>query len=145
MTKVIFQPIYDEPQPDDLSKSYTTSWGVEKLPRPEWQDYFVQALESIGFSSYGYPDDTHGEIFKPYMLNDGTTATDFENFTIRSYYWGDDEDCHHLPNFVAKKHDFTIEWYKYPLRGACCNRPISFKEFKQIMDEFVDEVKRTVK
>ena len=59
----------------------------------------------------------------------------FDNgtFVIRPFYWGDSEYICQLPNFVYYPKNIQIHWYKYPLRGASCNKNISLKEFKEIL------------
>lgn len=45
------------------------------------------------------------------------TGTIYSNdvFTVRAYYWGDDEEYMHLPNF--EYNGLKCYWYKYATRG----------------------------
>lgn len=62
------------------------------------------------------------------------TGAEYSNdiFTVRAYYWGDDDDVINLPNFQYK--DFECYWYKHNMRGLTwkykgkrdCNIPTSF-------------------
>lgn len=49
------------------------------------------------------------EIDSPFR----NTGTNYKNdtFEVRAYYWGDDEELIHKPNF--KWRDFEIHWYKH--------------------------------
>ena len=49
------------------------------------------------------------------------------------------------PNFWYKPEDFTIMWYKYPLRDSYSNKEISLKEFKAIIDKCIESVKGEVR
>ena len=59
----------------------------------------------------------------------------FDNgtFLVRPYYWGDAEYIKALPNFIYYPKNIQIYWYKYPFRGASCNKNISEKEFHAIL------------
>jgi hypothetical protein len=45
------------------------------------------------------------------------TGTEYSNdtFTVRAYYWGDDDERYNMPNFEYK--DLKVYWYKYLGRG----------------------------
>jgi hypothetical protein len=55
---------------------------------------------------------------------------------------GHDPDCPIIrPNFLYKPTGLEIQWYKYPMRDAYANKPISPKEFAKIIDECIKSVK----
>lgn len=84
---------------------------------------------------------------------------DFENdvFSVFPYYWGDctcgfdekdsqwQKENHHnencpivKPNFYYKPTDFSIKWYKYPLRDSYMNQNITLDEFKKIISKCIE-------
>ena len=91
-------------------------------PREEFQNAFVEFLDNNGFDTYGYHE------------NDNIPF-ETDVFSIRPYYWGDDEEIATLPNFVFKPKGIEISWYKYPMRDAYCSHDISLQEFKDILAE----------
>ena len=97
------------------------SRGNYAIPRDTWQEPFAAFLEQNGFDGYGYKDDTNDAFFE----ND--------IFSIRPYYWGDDDTIAELPDFVYKPNRLTISWYKYPLRDAYSSHDITVEEFKKIL------------
>lgn len=50
------------------------------------------------------------------------TGNEYSNntFSVRAYYWGDDEECQCKPNFKYK--DFEAYWYKHSHRGLSFKR-----------------------
>ena len=88
-------------------------------PREKYQDIFCKFLEAIGCDNYGYSDS--GEDI------------DNDTFTLRPYYWGEDEEYAELPNFVYKPNGLEIRWYKYPMRDAYSNMDVDIKTFKNIL------------
>ena len=101
---------------------FGNSRGEYEVPRKEFEDILIPFMEEIGVGTRGYDGDY-----------DETNAT-FNNevFTIRPYYWGDDEIAE-LPNFVYKPTNFQIQWYKYPLRDSYMNQDINVEQFKEII------------
>lgn len=98
------------------------------IPR-EFEDLFIAFLEIIGCDNYGKWEDYK----KPYADEKTNTVIDNETFTLRPYYWGDDEEVIHLPNFVYKPDNLYISWYKYPFRGAFSSAPINEAYLKKII------------
>lgn len=90
-------------------------------PRMEYQDTFCKFLRRIGCDFEGCSKD--GE------------EIDNDVFTLRPYYWGEDEEKADLPNFIYKPANIKISWYKYPMRDAYCNQNVSIKTFKAILKE----------
>ena len=72
-----------------------------------------------------------GDSFDAYgFFDDKTKATElggYENdvFVVNPYYWGDDGEIAKLPNFIYKPNNIEISWYKYPMRDAYSNTPIT--------------------
>ena len=64
------------------------------------------------------------ELWNYIMESEGLDGShSFENdvFQIVPYQWVEDNTY----NFKHKPSGLIIEWYKYPLRGACANMPIT--------------------
>lgn len=98
-----------------------------------YEDDFIKFLEDIGADNYG-----NVENFADLETN---TAIDNEVFTLRPYYWGDDEEVEKLPNFVYKPDNLEINWYKYPFRGAYSNKKIT----GEYLNEIIADCKRSVR
>ena len=100
---------------------FGNSRGNYQIPRDEFQDAFIEFLDNHGFDSYGY--------------HEGDSNVPFETdvFSIRPYYWGDDEKIAALPNFVFKPKGIEISWYKYPMRDAYCSHDLTLQEFKEML------------
>lgn len=64
-----------------------------------------------------------------------------ELFTIRPYYWGDDEKEANKPNFVYKPINFTISWYKYPFRDSYMNQNLNDIQIKYIWSKCIKFIK----
>ena len=110
---------------------FGNSRGEFEVPRKEFEDILLPLMEEIGVGSRGYDKDP-----------DETYATfDNEVFTIRPYYWGDDEEIMELPNFVYKPTNFQIQWYKYPLRDSYMNQNITVEQFKRIINDCKKSIK----
>ena len=101
-----------------------------ELPRTdEYEEQFRIWLEACGFDSYGnwYETRLIPFIDKNNRFNNGT-------FAVFPYYWGDDEALQSMPNFVYKPEDVRICWYKYPLREAYANKPLTEQALIGILD-----------
>jgi len=113
------------------------------------QDTFCDdIMNKLGFTIYGYPkndDDAPG--FK--HNEDGWTNG---VFTFFPFYWGEckcnwsqdeslefhDGDCPlDWPNFVYHPQNLKIQWYKYALRGANSNTPLT----TEILNEMIAAAK----
>ena len=108
---------------------FGNSRGNFHIPRDTWQNPFVEFLDKNGFDSYGYKDYSQDDFFE----NDV--------FSIRPYYWGEDETIANLPNFVYKPTGFSISWYKYPMRDAYASDDISDEEFLAILNHCEESLK----
>lgn len=68
----------------------------------------------------------------------------FDNdvFSIRSYWWGDEEAPEAtLPNFLHKPSGLEIRWYKYPFRDSYSNRAFTSGELSTIVDECIKSLR----
>ena len=79
-------------------------------------------------------------IMTPYDF--GWGGRDFENdtFQVKMYRWNDDDDNDY--HFWHKPTGFMIEWYKYPLRGAWCNRQISDNQFVDVLYDCINSIEK---
>lgn len=122
-------------------------WSKYHIPRNEWQDYFCKFLEDCGFDGiYGYVED---KSLQKYIVKVDSKdefseqAEMFDNgvFKILPYWWGDSDNITDLPNFFFYPTGFEMVWYKYPLRDAWSNMPITFEEFKNMIDKCRESLK----
>ena len=120
---------------DNVELMYLITGHVPEMfsiDREALQDIFCDFLHDIGFDHKGHP--TNRALIKTKYTDDYRTA-DNELFTIRPYYWGDDESIYNLPNFVYKPENIEIKWYKYPLRSGTCNIDLDADKMKGILNE----------
>ena len=112
---------------------FGNSRGNYPVPRGEWQELFTDFLAYNGFDMYGYKE--------------GAKEAFFENdvFSIRPYYWGDDDEIANLPNFVYKPTGYSISWYKYPLRDAYASADITEDEFGEMLEKCEESLKEVRK
>jgi len=59
------------------------------------------------------------------------------SFDQPSYSWNEEEE----QDFNFKWRDFKVSWYKYFGRGMTMNREISNEELREMLLEFIEEVK----
>ena len=104
---------------------FGNSRGEYEVPRKEFEDILIPFMQELGVGMKGYDKD----------LDDTYATFNNEVFTIRPYYYGDDNTIASLPNFVYKPINFEIQWYKYPLRDSYMNQDITVKEFKEIIEQ----------
>jgi hypothetical protein len=71
-----------------------------------------------------------------------TECCDFSNdfFTIRSYYWGDDEDEMKKPNFEIPSENFFLTWYKYPFRGSYSSEKLNPKRWNNLIQKCIESL-----
>lgn len=81
--------------------------------------------------NYGFPS-KKSEFLENYW-NDKSQAYVTPVFTIRPYYWGDDDKIAALPNLVCN--NIQINWYKYFDRDSYCNIDITPEIFKKIINK----------
>lgn len=69
-------------------------------------------------------------------------APNFSNdfFTIRSYYWGDDEDEMNKPNFEVPSENFKLSWYKYPFRGSYSSEKLNSVRWNFIVQKCIQSL-----
>ena len=81
----------------------------------------------------------HKEFNSPFR----NTSEEYTNntFTIRAYYWGDDEELMHKPNFQYK--GLKVYWYKYCPRGcvAECDQEVTMKYLVQMHEDCVRAIR----
>ena len=58
-------------------------------------------------------------------------------FTIRSYYWGEDEEEMDKPNFEVPSENFSLTWYKYPFRGSYSSEKLTPKRWNEIIQKCI--------
>lgn len=95
-------------------------------PREDYQEPFARFIDTLGLDYHAMDD--HGN------------GVDNDVFTIRPYYWGEDEEIAALPNFVYKPTGLEIRWYKYPMRDAYSNQDVSAENFKAILKDCLRHV-----
>ena len=123
----------EKPQPIDVETMelgnllFGHSRGNYSVPR-KYEEYFGEMLEQLGFDRYGYPQFTEARTFQN------------EVFAVRPYYWGDDDNEAELPNFEYYPQHFTLRWYKYPLRDAYSNVPVT----KEMLEEIFEGCKKSL-
>lgn len=87
---------------------------------------------------------------KYHIYSDNTpwknTGMVFKNdvFTVRAYYWGDDDEKEQLPNFQYK--GLAIKWYKHSNRGLnwkCDECPLTLDFLNNMMRECITSMKRS--
>ena len=68
----------------------------------------------------------------------------FENdtFEMHPYCWCESDDCpqcgtHTQVNFWHKPTDLKVVWYKYPMRAAELNQPLTLEAFTAVVDACV--------
>lgn len=66
---------------------------------------------------------------------------DNDTFTIRPYWWGDDDAPEAtLPNFLYKPTGFQIMWYKYAFRDSYMNQNLSDRQIKAIWKKCAESI-----
>lgn len=61
---------------------------------------------------------------------DGMSAFENDTFQIKPYSWGKEPNDWH---FYHKPSGLKVYWYKYPLRGAMSNMPITHAQFRAVL------------
>lgn len=81
------------------------------------------------------------ELMESPFDNTGNTYSN-DTFTVRSYYWGDDEEKALLPNFEYK--DFYVFWYKHCDRGVniVYDKPITTEFLSEMLDDCFDAMRK---
>lgn len=121
---------------------FGNSRGEHEIDRGYQSAFYHEVLEKMGFDGCGYPEDE----LPPGWTQEGNVREN-EDFAIFPYYWGDctcgedlkedgvcTPDCLlNKPNMVVKPLGVEIQWYKYPLRDAYCNKPFDSKLLAEIV------------
>ena len=99
----------------------------------DWKDErFHIMLDALTCDTYGHIE-PHSPLYKivsPNQFDPHFKELDTNLFTLRAYYWGDIEEVYQQPNFVYKPWDLYIDWYKWPMRDASANFPISNNDWE---------------
>ena len=113
----------------------------------EWEFELIENDESSSCSEKDAPDEI--KMLKPVLDSNSYVNTVaeyilkseenyyFENavFIVRPYFWGESEEIAAKPNFVYKPDNIEIDWYKYPMRDAYCNKKMTADEFGEMMEK----------
>jgi len=108
---------------------FGNSRGEYAIPRGftegtwEWDDRFAKFFTTYGLDYHGFASSG----YKVPANNRGGITTKL--FEVNPYYWGDDDKEAIKPNFFYYPTGFSLKWYKYPLRDAYANQPITYEEF----------------
>lgn len=136
MTDVIFVP----QRWDEAEEGEPGYWGVKR----DWhEDLFAEMLETIGCNVYGYVEDEALKLNQfevAYKDNDPMKhyCIDTPLFTLRPFYWEDNDEVYALPNFVYKPFDLEINWYKWPMRDATTNCKLTDNEWRFMCQNVMD-------
>ena len=102
----------------------------------------------MGNSRGKYPIDRNltQELFHTFLDICGWSDSyiEFKNdvFELNPYCWDEeDEKRYALPNFIYKPNSVTIKWYKYPMRDAYINKPLTLYEFWLMLDDCIKSVR----
>lgn len=101
-------------------------------PNIELQDFVEQGLRYLGTViahkyNQGNPCGNEGGFFQN------------EVFSMRSFYWGDDEAVASLPNF--KCGEFEATWYKYLGRSSTQSDSLTFEQWQDIFTKCYSSLK----
>ena len=113
------------------------------LERYPGQDLFEKLFEVLHLDCWGYPEKGYAqysdeEYDKQLDKKHDNKTVDNDLFLIRPYYWGDDDRISKRPNFEYKPLGLKITWYKYPLRGAMSNMPLSSDKISEILSKCIE-------
>jgi hypothetical protein len=96
-----------------------------KVPRESWvEGPFRILLEHIAEKTEG--KDTSDV---PHFSNDF--------FTIRPYYWQDEEEEFMEPNFEIPSENFELDWYKYPFRNSYSSEKLTPKRWNDLIQKCI--------
>lgn len=114
---------------------FGNSRGNFHIEREPAQDHFGRFFDVIGADYCGWADSN--SPLRQYEIDYGY---DTEIFTLRPYYWGEDDAIAVLPNFVYKPEAIEIKWYKYPLRDAYSNIPLDETKIKEMLQHCTEYI-----
>lgn len=109
----------------------------------EWYEYEPTSEFSFDNMPDHYIVEDMLKLISYFSTHDVSYSDYFENdvFELRPYYWGDDEDKAHLPNFRHKKSGLEIRWYKYIGRGMTVNNHVCPNCFFNIFAECMNSLR----
>lgn len=131
-------------------------YNFEIKDRYSFENVFKKLLGVMKFTLYGYPseftendkylgDDTINKIYEIFTIDEEKRLYGVKDvFFLHPYNWDFDVDDEY-PNFYYYPRKIGIQWYKYALRDAYCNKEIiTLKEFNEIIDNCIKEVKKII-
>lgn len=79
------------------------------------------------------------ELWNYIMTGKHNGEEPYENdvFQIKPYSWGEESNDWH---FWHKPSGLKVAWYKYPLRGAASNMPITHEQFRAVLYDCMNSV-----
>jgi hypothetical protein len=117
---------------------FGNSRGSYPIDRNLTQELFHTFIEICGWSdSY---IEFKNDVFE---LNPYCCFDDVDTSKTKGLLKVDEEDekrCA-LPNFIYKPNSVTIKWYKYPMRDAYINKPLTLYEFWLMLDDCIKSVR----
>ena len=118
------------------------SRGSYAVNRDEIQPKFYEFFDRFGIDIYGNVDAK--SPFSEMSKYDGKVYRSIDNdiFSISPYYWGDDEDVASAPNFLYKPEEIEIRWYKYCMRDAYSNVPLTKELVEKMLGRCASSAKR---
>jgi hypothetical protein len=109
----------DRYEPEIGQMCFGNPWGEFECP-----DYIVALIEFLAsevcISEWNRTQDE--QAFDKPTNNSGSRWAN-DTFSLRAYYWGDDEAEQAKPNFACG--DFGVRWYKHARRGTTMNREVT--------------------
>lgn len=115
----------------------------EQLQEHIWQKHRVEFLENnywLAVANVYNKIQPYIKVIESKLEYSNLHIFENEVFSMSNYYWGDEDTIKQRPNFIYKPTDFSISWYKYPLRDSYSNQKISLKEFKKILQHCRDSL-----
>ena len=109
------------------------SRGSYPVDREMAQPLFARFFDRFGIDSYGYVN--AGSSLSGTSKEEGEmyTSVDTDVFSIHPYYWVDNEKAEDAPDFFYKPEGIEIRWYKYAMRDAYSNIPLTKEKIIDIL------------
>lgn len=97
----------------------------------EVPDYVSKGLDTLG--------QMIAELKKvPNPCENNSAVFENKTFSMRAFYWGEDESIGVLPNFKYK--DFEVSWYKYLGRSMTQSREMNPEDFSKILVDCINSL-----
>lgn len=83
--------------------------------------------------------DVNQELWNYIMVDPYHGEHPFENdtFQIKPYSWSSEPNDWH---FWHKPSGLKVAWYKYPLRGAAANMPVTHAQFRAVLYDCMNSI-----